>query len=159
MIEFSVPGLPAPKKRPRVAFKDRNGRLLKKPHTYTPGKTGAYEARVAWMAREAVLLKGWQHTRAWLSLEVRAFVPSAKAGDGDNFLKTVADALQGILYENDRQILDWSVVVRPALAVEPQISVKVAPLFDQKWFPELPKKRRSRVVPFGDRPPVAEACA
>lgn len=144
-LTFTVPGLPAPKKRPRVAFKDRRGRPLKKPHTYTPGRTRDYESAVAWAAREAMTQTGMREIVGWVSLWVVAFVESEHQGDGDNFLKSVADALQGVAYANDRQVVDWSVSVRPTgpdTTPAPCLSVTVQKSTWTGTFPAAAKKKK-----------------
>ena len=49
--------------------------------------------------------KRWVRTGAF-ELEVRVFLSTERKGDADNYGKLVADALQGIAYENDQQIAD-----------------------------------------------------
>ena len=112
-VTFVVPGMPQGKGRPRFM---RNG------HTYTPDKTRKYERLI----REAYLLQsGHFYDRAVLALCIYACFPIPKsytkkqrelirAGkmfplvkpDGDNIAKAVMDALNGIAYDDDKQIAD-----------------------------------------------------
>lgn len=94
-ISFTVPIKPVGKARARVG---KNG------HHYTPAPTKAAEAAVALVARshaprEPSLLP--------MRLYVEAFVrtPTARP-DADNVLKLVADALNGVLWRDDAQVVD-----------------------------------------------------
>ena len=97
---FTVPGLPVPKGRPRVVHKDRAGQMLKKPHTFTPKATKVYEAKVAAMA----LRTGVRRMKGPVSLEIQVFLSGTTVMDLDNVYKACADGLEGIAYENDRQV-------------------------------------------------------
>jgi Holliday junction resolvase RusA-like endonuclease len=56
-------------------------------------------------AATAARPKAWA-LDAEMALEVSAYMPNARsAPDADNVLKLVADALQGIAYANDRQLV------------------------------------------------------
>lgn len=107
-----VPGRPVPKGRARVA---RNGRV------YTPHATRVYEREVAaaW-ARSGrpvlidgpfVLRAGFVFARPRSHLlaggQVRRGAPPLPREDGDNLLKSVADALQGLAFADDRLCAEW----------------------------------------------------
>lgn len=48
---------------------------------------------------------------AWICLELHVYLPDfASHGDWDNYGKVVSDALEGILFKNDRQVLDGRVI-------------------------------------------------
>jgi crossover junction endodeoxyribonuclease RusA len=91
MISFVVPGQPQPKQRPRVV----------KGHTDTPVETLTAEAKVKACARKAAVkpLLGPVH------LTVRAYRSDARRVDLDNLAKLVQDALNGIAYDDDSQIV------------------------------------------------------
>jgi len=104
MINFSIPGKPQPKQRPRVTIKG----------TYTPQATVDYERLVGWQCRS--VYKGKPLTQA-LKLTVRVFFKLPKRTvkekgdwhtsrpDLDNIVKIIEDSLNGIAYEDDSQIV------------------------------------------------------
>lgn len=112
MIEFTVKGKPVGKGRPRFT---RTG------HTYTPEKTRAYEAAVAWECRKA--MKGNppsdlpQHVSIGVSLmppkswskakQAKALHGEIKPGkpDIDNYLKAILDGCNGIAFRDDSQVV------------------------------------------------------
>jgi crossover junction endodeoxyribonuclease RusA len=68
--------------------------------TYISAEAKAYKAEVGWLARAA----GAQLLDGDLSLTMIVYRP-AKRGDLDNYTKILADSLQGVLYDNDSQIV------------------------------------------------------
>ena len=87
-------------------------RMTKTGHTYTPKKTVEYEAEVASqydgpkfegdIAMEIILGKD----RMWVTINDMSDWEnnSRLTGDIDNYAKSVLDALNGIAYEDDKQI-------------------------------------------------------
>ena len=116
-IKFTVPGAPAGKGRPRFA---RRGTFVS---VYTPEKTVDYENLVKFHARKAMyektimtgpvemrLLIYMQIPVSW-SLKKRIAACSGETlptikPDADNVFKLCADALNGIVYTDDKQIAD-----------------------------------------------------
>lgn len=113
MVEFIVPGKPQGKARPRLA---RNG------HTYTPRDTVEYENRVV----RAYLRKYDEvsfRPEESLSVTIEAvFEPPAsvsqvrrarmihgeyptKKPDLDNICKAIMDAMNGVVYPDDKQVV------------------------------------------------------
>ena len=91
---FTVPGPPVGKQRPRTV-RGRNGGV----HTYTPGKTLAYEQHVkvvalAAGARRAALAPPY-------CIELAIWWPDRRRRDADNVLKSVMDALNGVVWADD----------------------------------------------------------
>lgn len=100
MIRFTVPGDPVPKARARVVQGD-DGRF----RGVTPARTRAYEESVGWALREAYAgnpLSG--PLRVTVAVFERKRAPQHH-GDLDNYLKAVLDALNGIAWDDDRQIV------------------------------------------------------
>ncbi len=98
-LRFTIPGVPAPKQRPR---RGKGG------HFYTPGKTQAYEDAVKGHALAGMRRCGWQRTPGGsYALTVRAFLPDRRRRDGDNIGKVIADGLNGLVIEDDTQIAEW----------------------------------------------------
>jgi len=126
-VVFTVPGAPQGKARPRFVTRGRGGQPLAHPIVYTPKKTVQYEALI----RECFLLETHRILRldCPIELEVKAYyqIPKSaskkkraamlsgeiwptKAPDADNVLKVVADALNKVAYEDDKQIVIKSIV-------------------------------------------------
>lgn len=107
-MKFFVPGRPVPKARPRFG----GGAV------YTPAKTAAYERLV----RLCYLQAGGECLSGALCVRIRAFYRPGKEmlkeikktpteahrmtsrPDVDNIAKSVLDALNGVAYEDDKQI-------------------------------------------------------
>lgn len=91
VLVFDVHGTPRPKARPRVTSQG----------TYTPKSAAAWERLVgqsAWLAGARPHPKGVKvRVEVWLC-------GVAKAGDVDNYLKAILDGLNGVAYEDDRQV-------------------------------------------------------
>lgn len=111
MVYFFVPGKVQGKARPR--FSSKSGTV------YTPGKTKSYERQIAEayeaqhgscfegpveVVIEAVfpIPKSW--TRAKKAEALAGKLPPGKP-DIDNILKIVLDGLNGIAYEDDKQVV------------------------------------------------------
>lgn len=113
MISFIVYGEPVGKQRPRVV-KNRNGKIV----AYTPSKTKVYEQTV-----RAAFLKELEKNESEIDLAAakklsiyfwlkrpkssKRKYPTVKP-DIDNLIKSVLDALNGIAYRDDAQIIDIS---------------------------------------------------
>lgn len=131
MINFTVPMQPVGKARPR--FANRGHRIS----TYTPSKTREAEAQVAWAAREA--MKGAQPFAGALGMTVVAVFAIPKSWpraqqiepprhtsrpDADNLLKLVGDAMNGICYADDSQVVDARVIKRYGPTPEVRIQIE-----------------------------------
>lgn len=120
MIRFDIPGPPVGKARARVP---RSG------HAYTPAKTRQHEGYIRHLAALAMAGKapldgpvsvvvsvGVEPPRSW-SKRKRAdalagrVLPIAR-GDIDNYLKSIMDACQGIVYRDDKQVVDVRAIKR-----------------------------------------------
>ena len=114
-MEFIVEGEPQGKARPR--FSRRSGTV------YTPSKTARYEKQI----KAAFLAAGGKMipSDCYVSVTVNAYfsIPKsytkgkrlacqhnmnrpAKKPDADNILKAVLDALNGVAYEDDKQVIE-----------------------------------------------------
>ena len=111
-LTFSVPGKPQGKGRPRAS---RDG------HMYTPKQTREYEALIR---RCYQLMHKDKKLTGYVSLDIIAVYPIPRGAkkqdrelmiagkllpdkkpDGDNIEKAVADALNGVAYDDDKQIV------------------------------------------------------
>lgn len=91
-VWFVVEGDPLPKERPRVV----NG------HTYTPDRTRTAETKIAAVAK----MHHVRPTVAPVRLIVAFYRASKRRCDLDNLVKLVQDALNGIAWVDDEQIVD-----------------------------------------------------
>lgn len=117
ILTVVIPGVPVPKKRPRT-YPVKGGGV----RTSTPAATKCYETSVKWWAKRAILEQGDPKgfpLGAPVELLIGAvfFVPTGKGagrirpGDFDNYLKAVLDGLEGVVYENDAQVIGCRDVV------------------------------------------------
>lgn len=95
---FTVPGAPVPKARPRVV----QGR------TFTARRTKAYEEAVGWAFRAAHPgVRPIQDAQVSLTLTIHeGKVRPQHRADIDNIEKAVMDALNGIAFEDDVQVVE-----------------------------------------------------
>ena len=129
MIKLTIPGEPVAKGRPRVT---RYG-------TYTPEKTKNYETLVKelyFVEHGQTLLEGE------LKIEIKAYLRIPKSAskakktkmakgvirptkrpDLDNLMKAVTDAINGVAYEDDSQIV--SATVEKYYSEEPRTEIKI----------------------------------
>ena len=135
LIDFTVPGQPYGKGRPR-AGKTRAGKVV----LYTPEKTVSYEYLVAIVAQQAMkgrpLLTGPVDVFMSISLEIPASWSKLKqqralAGqirpttkpDIDNVEKAIYDAVNGIVWKDDVQVVD--VAKRKQYSLTPGVVVQI----------------------------------
>ncbi|KAA1013223.1 RusA family crossover junction endodeoxyribonuclease [Paraburkholderia panacisoli] len=133
-VMFTVPGVPVGKGRPRFA---RRGNFVS---TYTPAKTASYENLVKMAAVEAMdgaapmkrplsmlltihmpIPESWSKKRK--DLAVRGLIGATVKPDWDNVGKLVADAMNGIAYVDDKQIV--SATVAKQYGTVPHIAVRI----------------------------------
>lgn len=123
-MQFSVPGKVEGKGRPR--FDPRTG------HAYTPEKTRQYEEHVRNCALEALIKWERDNGAVWpkhwnIELDLVAWIkvpaswpkakkalvlsgeepePAAVKPDIDNIAKALMDGMQGVLYDDDKQVCE-----------------------------------------------------
>jgi len=116
VVTFTVDGDPIPKGRPRFA---RRGKFVQ---TYTDAKTIEYETYVALKARQAIGASEPFNGALSVFLYLRYEVPASyskkrkeaclsgleypKRIDIDNVYKSITDAMNGIVYLDDSQIVE-----------------------------------------------------
>lgn len=131
-LRLRVPTDPVAKARPRVAI--RGGHA----HAYTPAKTQEAE----WRIRDAFTKAypehlPWSgpirlHVTAWLAMpksipkKHRLDALPTKRPDCDNYLKTVLDALNGVAFADDSQVVTVHFAKRYAAAEAPAWEIAVA---------------------------------
>lgn len=90
-----IDGEPFAKGRPRFSC------IRGKPHVYTDEKTRAAEEAIGWQLRSAMTGPPTQEP-----VRVQLIFHCKKAkGDLDNLCKTVLDAANGIVFEDDKQVV------------------------------------------------------
>lgn len=119
-MKFIVEGKPQGKARPRVVQNRYTGKSV----AYTPIKTGNYEDLIRWSYKAA---GGEYLGEKVLQVDIKAFYPIPKAfskgkridaingfmrptskPDCDNIVKVVLDALNGVAYYDDKQVVSVS---------------------------------------------------
>ena len=138
-ISFVIPGKPVPKGRPRSSRQhDASGAEFVR--TYTPKRTARYEREVRLFARaafgstpplaEAVhidlvvylpIAKSWTKAKQRAAREGKLY-PITKP-DLDNIEKAVTDGCNGIVYEDDAQIVE--VVKAKRYSDNPHVWVRI----------------------------------
>lgn len=122
MIEFTVAGEPVAQGRPRFSTR---GNFVK---AYDPAKSKDYKAYVKLVAAAAMKERSLKPLDGAIAVSVRAYVsvPKSKSKkfrenalkglerptkkpDCDNIAKILLDAMTGIAYEDDKQIVKLSV--------------------------------------------------
>lgn len=133
MVIFSIPGEPVGKARARTV---RNG---SKSISYTPEKTKEYERLVRFCYMKArgkyfedkpirAIITAYYHIPKSDSKKQRelklqsAILPCVKV-DIDNVCKIILDALNGLAYEDDKQIV--YLVAQKLYSLEPRVEVKL----------------------------------
>jgi Holliday junction resolvase RusA-like endonuclease len=123
-LSFVVRGPPVPWER--VDFgKSKDG----KRKGFTPKKTADYEKLVGFMALAARTQTGprpwpWKDQGASFGLVVRVF-RSRSAGDWDNYGKAISDACNGVLWVDDKQVVNGSVEIIQCAKGEERAEVEV----------------------------------
>lgn len=114
---FSIPGAPVGKGRPRVVVQGGHA------HAYTPPKTASYARLVSEVYKQS--FSDTEQLTGAITLVLRAYYPipqswpqskKAKAlcgliqpmvkPDADNVVKIIADALNGLAWQDDKQITE-----------------------------------------------------
>lgn len=117
MIVFTVEGKPQGKARARTFYDKRAGKM----RSITPEQTKSYEDLIRWSYRAAGGQYLWEKT---LQVSIQAFYPIPKSfsktkwndanmrllrpttkPDCDNIIKVVLDALNGVAYYDDKQVV------------------------------------------------------
>jgi len=113
MYKVIIPGRPVPKGRPR--FNRVTGTV------YNPKRTKEYEEFVAWCAKQTFK----QPLTCELAVYIDVYVKNNVFPDIDNIAKSVLDGMQGVAYENDRQI--YSLTIQRIRGKEELVEVRIEP--------------------------------
>lgn len=101
ILEYVIPGPPQPKERPR---RGRLGRW------YTPDATKRYERHVKGCAVAAKMAHGecWPMGAAY-RVKMLVWFQDLRRRDLDNVVKAVLDGLNGVLWDDDSQVVELSI--------------------------------------------------
>lgn len=140
LVQFFVPGKPQGKGRPRAVARGKFVRM------YTPAKTATYESTVALAASQAMagrepftgpvealmtmvlpVPSSWSR-RKQADATAGLVVPTTKP-DMDNVVKAVFDAVNGIVWTDDVQVVGLR--VRKVYGATPGVQVIVSPYVPQ----------------------------
>lgn len=124
MIEFSVDGQPKPKQRPVFNSRTRSAR--------TPESTKEWEALVGWSCRAAMGVLEPLEGNLAVTLVFRR--RGKRRADFDNLCKAVLDAINGIAYVDDGQIVAAVVMVTYGNEF-PGVDIVVREGFTPNWPP------------------------
>lgn len=128
-IQFTIPGKPFAKQRPR--FSRKSGR------TYTPGETVSFERTVGQIALEhfpqpisgpvrLTIIATFQPPPSWSKKKTAELMNRAhtQKPDFDNVVKALCDGLNRIAFEDDAQVYEctvrkvWGPTARTVVTVE-----------------------------------------
>ena len=96
---FVVDGEPTPKARPRTITTSKGD-----VRTYTPKTTRSAEQVIGESAKNGLHRLGDFPVDTPVKLVVDVYVEKKGRGDLDNYVKTVMDALNGVIWKDDRQV-------------------------------------------------------
>lgn len=150
-ITFTIPGAPVAKQRPKFA---RMGNFVR---TYTPKETVSYEGLVRYAASQAMQGHEPIEGAIWLLVEIalpipqstskkrqammaQGVIPHTKKPDGDNVLKAIKDACNGVVWRDDSQVVDGRYTKRYSVTPGVQVTVtceQLALLLQQADAPPL----------------------
>jgi Holliday junction resolvase RusA-like endonuclease len=141
LIKFTIPGEPCAQGRPRFST---IGGYVK---AIDPAKSRNQKAFVKYLATTAAKQQGWTYTdlplyveiiaymgipkskpKKWRTAAIRGQERPTKKPDVDNLFKLVTDALSGVIYADDKQIV--SCRVQKWYSEEPRTEVKIAEVID-----------------------------
>ena len=142
-LKFTVMGEPCAQGRPRFSTL---GGCVK---AIDPAKSRNQKSYIKYLATAAAKQQGWTYTYLPLYVEIIAYmgIPKSKSKkwraaairgqkrptkkpDVDNIFKLVTDALSGILYDDDKQIV--SCRVQKWYSEEPRTEVRIAIVTDEE---------------------------
>lgn len=103
IVRETVPGSPVPKQRARIGGKGKRN--------ITPTKTKRAEEQLAWMLALKADLRGAFIADRAIGLRLLFICPDRVRRDWDNMSKTVCDAANKVIYDDDYQVEDAHVKV------------------------------------------------
>ena len=114
LINFTVHGQPVPKQSFRVG---QTGGYIDEKVTQWQENVG-WEALAARQRRELELLKG--PVKVWLEF----YMATDRKVDVDNLAKAVLDSCNGVLWEDDRQVVNLHILKRTSKCPRAEVTVQ-----------------------------------
>lgn len=137
MIVFFVEGEPRAKQSFRVG--NHGG--------YQPARVKAWQTDVAWIAQQATRKAGLiEPLQGYLTVEMTFFLGNSRRIDCDNLSKAIQDAMNGIVYKDDRSNI--RVVIEKYICRERHgVLVKVS----ENWRPvEISKLQMNEMISIAE---------
>lgn len=125
IVEFTFDGEPITKS---------NNTRWGKGRVFTAKKPAQYESDLSWYAKVVMSSKRLEPTKKLVRLTICYFQQSVKRKDQQNLLKTTADALNRIVYEDDSQVHEVH-LYRHLDREKPRVVIKVEEVEDDLWVP------------------------
>lgn len=125
LAEVVIPGNPKGKERPRTTMTQAG-----KMRTFTPRTTIGKQQEVGWAIKADMQERGFAGDPDELHafeviVRIHECRPAGHQVDGDNVLKLVLDALNGIAFQDDRQVTDMAVKICDRNARTPRTEITV----------------------------------
>lgn len=156
-VKFVIPGVPKGKERHRSVWNKSTGKMI----FYTPAQTATYERLIRQCYHAAAQAENrFAPTERPLRVEIDAYFAIPKSGtktmhslmyenvlrpakkpDWDNIGKIICDALNGIAYGDDSQIVE--AVCRKYYGTFPRVEVRISDAVDK------PDGKKYTVSPYG----------
>lgn len=102
-MKLIIPGKPPTENHMWHYVKRRTGEL----HKILKPEARAWFEETRLRARNQAKKQGWEMPpkKVWIKLQMRFFFPNHNHPDPTNCLKVFLDALEGVIYENDKWVL------------------------------------------------------
>lgn len=139
MVQFTIPGKPFGKQRPKATVTAGRARV------YTPKETVSFETKVAEIARpffpapiegpvKLRIVAVFQIPKSWSKKKQASAEDEhhTQKPDGDNLLKSVKDGLNRIAWRDDCQVADVRCVKRWGRYAETYVQVEAMPMSDRQ---------------------------
>ena len=156
-VKFVIPGVPKGKERHRSVWNKSTGKMI----FYTPAQTATYERLIRQCYNAAAQAENrFAPTERPLRVEIDAYFAIPKSGtktmhslmyenvlrpakkpDWDNIGKIICDALNGVAYRDDSQIVE--AVCRKYYGTFPRVEVRISDAADK------PEEKKHAVSPYG----------
>lgn len=120
-ISFTVDVNPLPKQRPRLGLRG---------NTYTPQKTRDYEQLIAQHAMIAMHRANADMLEGDIELTLRFYRKDDRRVDLDNLIKACSDAMNGIIYYDDSQIVSIAAKVIRNCGKSARVEIEIESLLE-----------------------------